>query len=108
VSAPFVSQLRARPGTLRLGADGQRRITVRVQMPERWDTIRVELPPDEPVASLKAAALEVLAADGVLDDAFVVKLNGFEVLNENASIVDAGAKDGSTFLITHRRRRPVR
>lgn len=108
MSAPFVSQLRARPGVLRLGVDGQRRITLRVQMPETWDTIRVELPPAEPVASLKAAALDVLSPDGGPVDAFVVKLNGFEVLDENASVLDVGAKDGSTFLITHRRRRPVR
>ena len=39
---------------------------------------------------------------------FVVKLNGFEVLDENVSVADSGATNGSTFLVSYRRRRPVR
>lgn len=108
MSAPFVAQLRSRPGILRLGNDGERRITVRVEMPEVWDTVRVEAPPSEPVAALKARALEVLYPQVDPPREFVLKLNGFEVLDENASIADAGAKDGSIFLLTYRRRRPVR
>ena len=109
MTAPFVSQLRARPGIVRLGSDGQQRITVRVQMPEVWDLIRVEVPPTEPVATLKAAAVDALSMhDADRSDDFVIKLNGYEVLDEGASLTDAGAKDGSTFLITYRRRRPVR
>ena len=54
MTAPFVSQLRSRPGVLRLGADGQPRITVRVQMLEAWDVVRVETPASERVGTLKA------------------------------------------------------
>jgi hypothetical protein len=108
VSAPFVSQLRSRPGVVRLGADGQARITVRVQMPEVWDTVRIETPASEPAIALKAAALNALQPHGDAADAFVMKLNGFEVLDEGASLSDVGAKNGSTFLLTYRRRRPVR
>ena len=36
------------------------------------------------------------------------KLRGWEVLDEGASLADAGATDGSIFLLTHRRRRPVK
>lgn len=108
MSAPFVSGLRARPGVLRLGADGQRRITLRVQMPEVWDVVRVETPPDAPVSAVKAEAMAALSPEGGPADAFVVKLNGYEVLDEAASVADVGAKDGSTFLLTYRRRRPVR
>ena len=108
MTTPFVAQLRARPGTLRLGADGQRRVTVRVQIPELWDMVRVETPLEEPVVSLKVRALEALYPQANFHEDFVVKLNGFEVLDENASVGDVGAKDGSTFLLTHRRRRPVR
>jgi hypothetical protein len=108
VTAPFVAQLRSRPGILRLGADGERRITVRVQMPEVWDTIRVETPPGEPVATLKARALEALYPQTDPPSAFVLKLNGFEVLDETASVAETGAKNGSIFLLTYRRRRPVR
>ena len=108
MTAPFVSQLRSRPGVLRLGADGQARITVRVQLMEAWDVVRVETPPSERVGNLKAEALAALQPKGDPADEFVLKLNGFEILDENVSIADTGAKNGSTFLVTHRRRRPVR
>lgn len=107
-AAPFVTTLRARPGTIRIGEPAAGAITVRVQMPEVWDAVRVVLPPDEPVLALKVRALGALFPDGEIHDDFVVKLGGFEVLDENASVTEAGAVDGSTFLLTHRRRRPVR
>ena len=108
MTAPFVTQLRARPGVIRLGADGQARITIRVQLLEAWDMVRIETPPDEPIATVKREALAALQPNGSTPDAFVVKLNGFEVLDEGVSVADTGAKNGSTFLLTYRRRRPVR
>ena len=108
MTAPFVSQIRSRPGVLRLGADGQPRITVRVQMLEAWDVVRVETPASERVGTLKAHAIAALQPDGGPADAYVLKLNGFEILDENVSIADTGATNGSTFLVTYRRRRPVR
>ena len=106
--APFVTTLRARPDTLRIGDGVEPPITVRVQMPEVWDTVRLELPASEPVLSLKVRALEALFPEGDFHEDFVLKLNGFEVLDENAPVRDVGAVDGSIFLLTHRRRRPVR
>jgi hypothetical protein len=38
---------------------------------------------------------------------YVVKLHGWEVLDENAPISATGARNGSIFLISDRRRRPV-
>jgi len=108
VTAPFVAQLRSRPGVIRLGADGQPRITIRVQLAEAWDTVRIETAPTEPVGVVKAEALAALRPNQEPADAFVVKLNGFEVLDENASVADSGATNGSTFLLSYRRRRPVR
>lgn len=108
MTTPFVAQLRARPGVLRLGSDGQARITLRVQLAEVWDMVRVETPVTEPVAAVKAEALAALQPGDEPADAFVVKLNGFEVLDENVSVADAGATNGSTFLLSFRRRRPVR
>jgi len=108
VTTPFVAQLRSRPGVIRLGSDGQPRITIRVQLAEAWDTIRVETPPTESVAAVKAQAVAALRPNGDPVSAFVVKLNGFEVLDENVSIADSGATNGSTFLLSYRRRRPVR
>lgn len=111
MSAPFVTTLRARPGEIRLGGatDGAAGpLTVRVQMPEVWDVVRVVLPATEPVLSLKRAALAALYPEAVPHEQFVLKLGGFEVLDETQSVAGAGAIDGSTFLLTHRRRRPVR
>jgi hypothetical protein len=107
VSAPFVTQLRARPGVIRIGTNSGPRMTIRVQLAEAWDMVRVETPATEPVAVVKASALAALSPDAPVD-AFVVKLNGFEVLDENVPVGESGATNGSTFLLSYRRRRPVR
>lgn len=108
MTQPFTAQLRSRPEVLRLGTGNEPVITVRVQVPEVWDTLRVEAPADTPVVVLKARALEALMPDVPHHESFVTKLGGWEVLDEGASIGAAGAKDGSIFLITSRRRHPVR
>ena len=105
----FVNTLRARRDTIRVGtAAGDGAITVRAQVPEVWDTVRLTAAPGEPVLAVKRAALGALLPESTADEDFVVKLNGFEVLDENASLTDAGAKDGSTLLITYRRKRPIK
>jgi hypothetical protein len=104
---PFVAALRARPGVLRLGKGGET-MTVRVEIPEQWDVVVVEASPEITVAEIKRAAVEAILGAGALPDDVVIKLNGFEVLNEQVSLTEAGAKDGSTFLAMYRRRRPVR
>ena len=106
-ATPFVSQLRARPETIRLGTAGDPVITVRVQVPEVWDTVRIEAPPDTPVLALKQVTLETLMP-GAEPAEWVTKLRGFEVLDETASLSSAGVENGSTLLVTSRRRRPVR
>lgn len=104
----FVNQLRARGEPLRMAPEGTPAITVRVEMAEIWDVIKVVASPDEPVLGLKVRALEVLYPRGDFHEDFVLKLNGWEVLDENASIQAAGAVEGSTFLLQHRFRRAVR
>ena len=107
MTEPFVSQLRARGDALQLAGDAANAITVRVEVPEVWDTVKAVISPSDSVAMLKSKALEALYPFGAPAD-FVLKLRGFEVLNENATIEEAGAKDGSIFLLTHRRGRAVR
>ena len=46
-------------------------------------------------------------ADAIPSD-YVVKLRGWEVLGEQGSVAESGARDGSTYLISYRRRRAVR
>jgi hypothetical protein len=108
MTAPFVSQLRARGDVLQLAPEGGHAIAVRVEMPEVWDTVLASVSPTTPVAVLKRAALDALDPRGDAPDAFVMKLRGFEVLDESESLTTVGAVDGSIFLLTYRRRRPVR
>ena len=109
MSAPFVSQLRTRGDVIQMATAGATPITIRVEMPEVWDTVRVHASPDERVLTIKRRALERLYPGSELhDDAYVMKLNGWEVLDESASLAAAGAVDGSIFLVTNRKRRPVR
>ena len=108
MSAPFTAQLRARPLTIEIGPSDAPRWTVRVQVAEAWDAVRVAAPPTTSVLDVKRHALEVLLPDAAYADDFVVKLRGIEVVDEGASLADAGAADGSIFLVMYRRRRPVR
>jgi hypothetical protein len=106
---PFVAQLRTRGDVIELASPNGPAITVRVEMPEVWDTVRVHASPDEHALTLKRRALEVLMPGTELrDEDYVLKLNGWEVLDESASLAVTGAVDGSIFLVTHRRRRPVK
>ena len=106
-SAPFVAGLRTAM-TLDLSRKGEQAITIRVELAEMWDTVRVSVSPNEPVVTVKRAALEAMGSGDEPTEEFVMKLRGWEVLDEGESIADAGAVDGSIFLLTHRRRRPVR
>jgi hypothetical protein len=108
MTAPFVTQLRARATALQLATDGELTITVRVEMPEVWDTVKAVVSPSQPVSVLKSAALAALYPTGAAANGFVLTYQGWEVLDESASLATAGATDGSIFLLTHRRRRPVR
>lgn len=102
-----VSALRSRPGLLALGAESESAITVRVQIPELWDVVAVRCAADTNVLALKRAALEAFGQRSPAVD-YVLKLRGFEVLDESVPVTVAGAREGSTFLLTYRRRRPVR
>ena len=105
---PFVASLRSQPNTVRLATAGQAHITIRVEVPEVWDVVRVEAAPSTTVRAVKTRALAALYPDKADVDAFVMKLNGAEIHDEDAALADAGVKDGSTFLLTFRRRRPVK
>lgn len=88
------------------GGDG-RLINLRVEIPEIWDVVQVSAPESAPVLMVKEAVLRALIPNA--DELYyVMKLRGWEVLDEAESVADVGAIDGSIFLLTHRRRRPVR
>ncbi|HEU6453648.1 MAG TPA: hypothetical protein VFT57_19680 [Gemmatimonadaceae bacterium] len=107
MTVPFVSTLRARRESVLLGSQDGETIDIRVEIPEIWDVVRIVAPPSETVLAVKVAALAALDPRGDQRD-YVMKLRGFEMLDEQHTLAEAGAKENSTFLLTHRRRRPVR
>src|SRR5437870_5454099 len=108
MTTPFVAGLRARRTTIRLSPEDASTITIRVEMPDVWDVVRMVVASTEPVLTVKVAALEALFPEAAMHQDFVVKLRGWEVLDEAAPLADAGVVNGSILLLTHRRRRPVR
>jgi hypothetical protein len=108
VSEPFVNQLRTRGDVIELASPGGPAITVRVEMPEVWDVVRVHASPDERILLIKLRALEALAPGTLPHEEYVLKLHGWEVLDETATLAATGAVDGSIFVLTSRKRRPVK
>jgi hypothetical protein len=104
---PFVSSLRTQGTAYRLGSGSGPLLQLRAQVLEAWDAIRIDADPSASVKSLKHLALKELYPDVQNDDEYVVKLHGWEILDEDAPISSTDAKNGSIFLITDRRRRPV-
>ena len=108
MSAPFVTQLRTSRPAIELTKPGPGSITLRVESAELWDTVRVVARPDTIVAELKSRVVTQLYPSGEHVDDFVLKFRGWEVLDERASVTDAGLIDGSILLIAYRRRRAVK
>ena len=109
MSAPFVTELRTSDDLIVLGGGGDGQVLhLRVQAAELWDALRIDAPATATVDSVKRAALEKFFPDGAAVPDFVVKLRGFEILHENESLAASGVRDGSTLLLSRRRRRPVR
>jgi len=104
---PFVTSLRVRGEPLKLGRDVAKPMRLRAQVLEAWDAISINADPSASVRSLKQLALKELYPDGHKEDEYVVKLHGWEILDEDEPISSTAARDGSIFLVTDRRRRPV-
>ena len=106
-AVPFVTSLRSQGEPLKLGSGTGPLLHLRAQVLEAWDAVRIDADPTASVRSLKELALRVLYPDAREPGEYVVKLHGFEILDEAAPISSTVAKNGSIFLITDRRRRPV-
>jgi len=108
MTAPFVTNLRTNGELIRLGSGDEPIFHLRVQVAELWDSVRLDAPPSEQVISIKRAALDALYPVGIDPDEYVVRLHGFEILDESVSLSAAGIRDGSILLLVKRRRQPVR
>ncbi len=107
MSGSFVTALRTPREPIVIGEKSDGMLRIRAQVLEAWDAVRIDASPAEPVRTVKVRALEALFPDSYAADEFVVKLHGFEILDETVSLADAGVKDGSILLIADRHRRPV-
>ena len=105
MNAPFVTTLRSRPSTIQLAPVGGDAITIRVEMPEVWDVVAMLVAPTVPVIVVKQRALEALFPEAEMHQDFVVKLRGWEVLDESESLTDAGDVSGAESIRRERRRR---
>ena len=108
MTSPFVASLRTPPSTIRIAPQGADTITIRVEVPEVWDVVRMVAAPSQPAVEVKLRAIEALCPEVEFHEELVLKLRGWEVLDENASLAEVGVVDGSILLMTYRRRRPVR
>jgi hypothetical protein len=108
MAAPFVTTLRNNGEVLVLAAGDETVLHIRVQVSELWDSVRVDAAGSEPIISVKRAALGALYPDGSDPDNYVVRLHGFEILDESAGLAAAGVRNGSILLLVNRRRQPVR
>jgi hypothetical protein len=113
MSAPFVTTLGVRPGTLRANSGtttntGEPLLTLRVHSAELWDAVRIEAYAGTSVSLVKQVALSALMPEVLLLADYVVKLHGREIRNEDLSLAAAGVKDGATLLVMSRRRHAVR
>ena len=107
MSAPLglAATVRARPQTIVLGA-GHGALTMKVEVPERWDVVRITASAGDTVLAVKVATLAALEP-GADHRRWVMKLRGAEV-SDSKTLMEVDAGTGSTFLLTLRRRRPVR
>ncbi|MEO7503260.1 MAG: hypothetical protein ABIW94_11535 [Gemmatimonadaceae bacterium] len=107
-SAPFVTGLRTNGTVIKLASGDEPVLHIRVQVMDLWDSVRVDAPPTETVLAVKRAALAALYPDGADPNDLVVRLHGYEILDEAQSLSEVGLRDGSILLLVARRRRPVR
>lgn len=107
MSAPFVTQLRSNRPPILIAPSGTG-ITLRVEVADIWETVRVVVDPETTVADVKQrVVMDIFPNHGFVDE-FVLKLRGWEMLDESQPLSSAGVVDGSILLLAYRRRRPVR
>jgi hypothetical protein len=108
MSATFVKQLRSRRPPLELATAGSDTVSFRVQVAELWDAVQVTASPSMIVGDLKQRALEVFFPGESFAADYVLKLRGWEMLDETAPIGQSGVGPGAIVLVSQRRRRPIR
>lgn len=109
-SARFVAGLRARRDVIDLVPPNERTPswTLRVQLLEAWDAVQLRVLPTARVDQVVQAALAALAGPGASPADYDCKLRGVRLADRALSLERAGVLDGSTLLLVHAARQPVR
>jgi hypothetical protein len=108
VSTAVVGQLRANRPPIMLAQPGAGVLTLRVQVAEMWDAVRVVARSEATVAEVKQRVVAEFFPGNEFPDDFVLKLRGWEMLDEQQTLAKSGVIDGAIVLLAYRRRRPVR
>ena len=108
MSAALVGQLRANRAPIALAQAGAGALNLRVQVAEMWDAVRVVAHPDTMVSDVKSRVVAEFFPGHEFADDFVLKLRGWEMLDEAQPLSRSGVVDGAILLLAYRRRRPVR
>lgn len=80
---------------------------VRIMVHDAWDEVALPWQADTPLHQLKAAALEITRVQGDAGD-FVLKYDGAELRDEQATIAATGIPENGALILLRRRRRAVR
>ena len=108
MTAAFVRQLRSNRPPIELAPPGAGTLSFRVQFADQWEAVRVVAKPETSVREVKERVLAEFNPDEQYPDDFVLKLRGWEMLDESSPIGGSGIVNGSIILLGDRRRRPVR
>jgi hypothetical protein len=106
--APMVTSFRTRDEEIQMARGDAPIVTIRAQLAAAWDAVRIEVSSAESVEAVKAQALLAFDATRRMPSEYVVTLRGALILDESRTLADVGVVNGSTLLISHRHRRPVR
>ncbi len=84
-------------------------VTLRVSVPDVWDTVQLRAPGNWTVARVKAEALSsALGQASIAADAYAVKYRGALVVDETQTVEALGVPDGAPLIVLRGHRRPVR
>jgi hypothetical protein len=83
-------------------------MSIRVQLAEAWDAVRIDVEGEDSVGAVKLRALETLDPTAGFPDDYAITYRGVKLWDESASLAAAGVVSGATLLIERRRRRAVR
>ena len=83
-------------------------LTIRVSVPDVWDTVLLRVAPHWTIARVKREALDVAMGRHVEADLYLAKFRGGRVIDESATLEALGVPDHGALIVLPERRLPVR